>query len=249
MKSLYIAVFILILVTSLKAQQTGWQTPLTTGLNTGTTLSGDTNFVPMTNGVAYITTQTTNTVTLNSGIDGLDVRDRTNFNYASVNASVFYGALPAAQLTGTIPNGAASGTTHSSVTLSNLIFGGTVNAGGYGITNLTGANGAIINSSSGLGLSQAGGVFMVGYSGSARFPVSVKIGSTAPTASLDVTGNGIFSGTITATNGFNFPSNTLTFAAVEATITNGGGAIKMISNGLWSVTMSNNVSNWKLLNP
>jgi hypothetical protein len=55
--------------------------------------------------------------------------------------------------------------------------------------------------------------------------------------------------TITATNGTYYPSNSFSAANVAAGMTNGGFWVGVISNGLHTAWMSNNVVQWKLLAP
>jgi hypothetical protein len=61
--------------------------------------------------------------------------------------------------------------------------------------------------------------------------------------------NVVARGTVTTTNGHYFPSNQVTVATVSAGMTNGAFWMGVISNGLHSAWMSNNVVTWKLLAP
>ena len=72
---------------------------------------------------------------------------------------------------------------------------------------------------------------------------NVGIGTTAPAQKLDVNGNASFAGFTV------YKSNTVTAAQCAAAITNGDFGRVVISNGLYSFWMSNNVMNWKLAAP
>jgi hypothetical protein len=69
------------------------------------------------------------------------------------------------------------------------------------------------------------------------------------TSGTILTTNLISSGTATITNGTYYPSNSFSAASVAAGMTNGGFWLGVISNGLHTAWMSNNVVQWKLLAP
>jgi hypothetical protein len=115
-----------------------------------------------------------------------------------------------------------------------------INAFGLGAVMLSSSAGQLwIRSPDSSVLIHAGGATSADFSGSA---IDLKLATT-------VRGNAIASGTVTATNGFYAPSNSLSVAVILAGMTNGGFWMGALSNKLMAVGMSNNAATFTTIAP